>query len=50
MLQLQCTSAETRKEVAMKDILQELEERRDAARLGGGQQRIDAQHSKGKLT
>ena len=50
MLQLQCTSAETRKEVAMKDILQELEERRDAARLGGGQKRIDAQHSKGKLT
>ena len=50
MLQLQCTSAETRKEVAMKDILQELEERRGAARLGGGQKRIDAQHSKGKLT
>ncbi len=34
----------------MKDILQELEDRRGAARLGGGQQRIDAQHSKGKLT
>ena len=34
----------------MKDILQELEDRRGAARLGGGQKRIDAQHSKGKLT
>ncbi|WP_372837979.1 acyl-CoA carboxylase subunit beta [Phaeovulum sp.] len=34
----------------MKDILQELEDRRAEARLGGGQKRIDAQHSKGKLT
>ncbi|MFW5641281.1 MAG: carboxyl transferase domain-containing protein, partial [Roseicyclus sp.] len=34
----------------MKDILRELEERRDEARLGGGQARIDAQHAKGKLT
>jgi propionyl-CoA carboxylase beta chain len=34
----------------MKDILSELEDRRQAARLGGGQRRIDAQHSKGKLT
>ncbi|MCK0148851.1 acyl-CoA carboxylase subunit beta [Marivita sp. S6314] len=34
----------------MKDILQELETRRDAARLGGGQNRIDAQHGRGKLT
>ena len=34
----------------MQNILQELEARRDAARLGGGQRRIDAQHSKGKLT
>ena len=34
----------------MKDILQELEDRRGAARVGGGQKRIDAQHSKGKLT
>ncbi len=34
----------------MKDILQELEHRRDQARLGGGQARIDAQHAKGKLT
>ncbi|SEN63973.1 propionyl-CoA carboxylase carboxyltransferase subunit [Pseudorhodobacter antarcticus] len=34
----------------MKDILQELEDRRAVARLGGGARRIEAQHSKGKLT
>ncbi|MCR9068444.1 MAG: acyl-CoA carboxylase subunit beta [Rhodobacteraceae bacterium] len=34
----------------MKDILQELDNRRAEARLGGGQARIDAQHAKGKLT
>ncbi|MBI1220106.1 MAG: methylmalonyl-CoA carboxyltransferase [Rhodobacteraceae bacterium] len=34
----------------MKDILQELEGRREAARQGGGERRIAAQHSKGKLT
>ncbi|MFO6462861.1 acyl-CoA carboxylase subunit beta [Jannaschia sp. KMU-145] len=34
----------------MKDILGELEARRDEARQGGGQRRIDAQHAKGKLT
>ncbi len=34
----------------MKDILQELESRRETARLGGGQKRIDIQHAKGKLT
>ena len=34
----------------MKDVLKELERRRDIARLGGGQLRIDAQHGKGKLT
>jgi len=34
----------------MKDILAQLEERRDQARAGGGQRRIDAQHAKGKLT
>jgi propionyl-CoA carboxylase beta chain len=32
------------------DILQELENRRAAARAGGGERRIDAQHAKGKLT
>jgi propionyl-CoA carboxylase beta chain len=34
----------------MKHILDELEERRATARLGGGQKRIDAQHARGKLT
>jgi propionyl-CoA carboxylase beta chain len=34
----------------MKDILQQLDERRADARLGGGQKRIDAQHGRGKLT
>jgi len=28
----------------------EMEKRRDAARMGGGQKRIDAQHARGKLT
>jgi propionyl-CoA carboxylase beta chain len=35
---------------SMKDVLKELERRRDMARAGGGQARIDAQHKKGKLT
>ncbi|MBS0343701.1 MAG: acyl-CoA carboxylase subunit beta, partial [Proteobacteria bacterium] len=34
----------------MQDLIDELEKRRDQARLGGGQKRIDAQHAKGKLT
>ncbi len=34
----------------MQDIIRRLEEQRAAARLGGGQKRIDAQHAKGKLT
>jgi propionyl-CoA carboxylase beta chain len=34
----------------MQDILRRLEERRAAARAGGGQRRIEAQHAKGKLT
>ncbi len=34
----------------MKDILQELENRRGVARKGGGDRRIEAQHAKGKLT
>ena len=34
----------------MKDILQELENRRAVARAGGGARRVDAQHGKGKLT
>jgi propionyl-CoA carboxylase beta chain len=34
----------------MRTVLEQLEARRAEARLGGGQQRIDAQHKKGKLT
>ncbi len=34
----------------MQKIIEALEARRTAARLGGGQRRIDAQHGKGKLT
>ncbi len=34
----------------MRDVLEELEEKRREAHLGGGQRRIDAQHAKGKLT
>jgi propionyl-CoA carboxylase beta chain len=34
----------------VKDILQQLEDRRQGARIGGGQKRIDAQHKRGKLT
>ncbi|NBB97743.1 MAG: methylmalonyl-CoA carboxyltransferase [Alphaproteobacteria bacterium] len=34
----------------MKDILQQLEAQRHEARMGGGEKRIAAQHSKGKLT
>ncbi|MDZ7841985.1 MAG: acyl-CoA carboxylase subunit beta [Gammaproteobacteria bacterium] len=34
----------------MQDIIKQLEEKRAAARQGGGQDRIDAQHGKGKLT
>ncbi|MBT8609984.1 acyl-CoA carboxylase subunit beta [Polynucleobacter paneuropaeus] len=34
----------------MKEIIQQLEDKRELARLGGGQKRIQAQHAKGKLT
>ncbi len=34
----------------MQAIIKQLEEKRAAARLGGGQKRIDAQHARGKLT
>ncbi len=34
----------------MQDILNQLQERRDVARLGGGERRIEAQHKRGKLT
>ncbi|MBV8487627.1 MAG: methylmalonyl-CoA carboxyltransferase, partial [Planctomycetaceae bacterium] len=34
----------------MFDVIHQLDEKRAAARLGGGQKRIDTQHAKGKLT
>jgi len=34
----------------MKDVLKELERKRAAARAGGGEKRVKAQHGKGKLT
>ena len=34
----------------MQDVIEALEARREQARLGGGRQRIDRQHEKGKLT
>ena len=34
----------------MQDIIGQLEEKRAAAKLGGGERRIDSQHKKGKLT
>jgi propionyl-CoA carboxylase beta chain len=34
----------------MQDIIKELEEKRKAARDGGGRKRVEAQHAKGKLT
>jgi len=33
----------------MHDIIEQLERKREAARMGGGRKRIDAQHAKGKL-
>ncbi len=34
----------------MQEIIRQLEEKREKARLGGGQKRVDSQHAKGKLT
>ena len=34
----------------MQEILRRLEEKRAAARAGGGERRVEAQHAKGKLT
>ena len=34
----------------MQEVIKELERKREAAALGGGQRRIDVQHSRGKLT
>jgi Carboxyl transferase domain len=42
--------AESNPGLAMKHILARLDARRDRARLGGGKERIAAQHAKGKLT
>ena len=36
--------------MGLSDILDQLQIRRDEARLGGGAKRIEAQHNKGKLT
>jgi propionyl-CoA carboxylase beta chain len=35
---------------AMLKVIEELDRKREAARMGGGQARIDAQHAKGRLT
>ena len=37
-------------EKRIEERLEELRKRRDLSRLGGGQRRVDQQHSKGKLT
>ena len=34
----------------MKKNIEELEKRKQAAKLGGGENRIEKQHAKGKLT
>ncbi|MFI5016979.1 MAG: methylmalonyl-CoA carboxyltransferase, partial [Dongiales bacterium] len=34
----------------MREILQRLEDKRAAARAGGGVKRVEAQHAKGRLT
>jgi len=34
----------------MREILRQLEEKRAAARAGGGAKRVAAQHAKGRLT
>ena len=34
----------------MHEILDQLEAKREQARMGGGAKRIEAQHAKGKLT
>ena len=34
----------------MQDVIEALEARRERARMGGGEKRIERQHTKGKLT
>jgi len=36
--------------MALQDKIKELLDKRELAKLGGGQKRIDSQHKKGKLT
>ena len=36
--------------MAIEDKIKQLLDKRDLAKLGGGQKRIDSQHKKGKLT
>ena len=36
--------------MAAHDVIKELEQKREEARIGGGHARIEAQHQKGKLT
>src|SRR5262245_34463639 len=47
---LSATASSEVEPLFMQDILRQLEEKRAAARLGGGDRRIAAQHAKGKLT
>ena len=42
--------AEGQQGQGMQEILKQLEDMRAAARAGGGQRRVDAQHAKGRLT
>src|SRR5438132_4284417 len=50
MLACRCYFAPSWSRGAMNDILSRLEEKREAARAGGGKRRIEAQHRRGKLT
>jgi propionyl-CoA carboxylase beta chain len=45
-----CAICERQGEASMKDIVDKLEQRRARARAGGGKQRVEAQHKRGKLT
>src|SRR5262244_793309 len=46
----ECHKTVTISGMAMQEILRQLEDKRRAARLGGGERRTEAQHAKGKLT
>jgi propionyl-CoA carboxylase beta chain len=47
---LELRACSTGEKAAMKEVLEELERRREIARMGGGHKRIEAQHARGKLT